>query len=63
MTAPETTAGSRILLADDERPLRESLARILRVEGYAVDAAADGAEALPVCGEGARLRLAIPALA
>jgi two-component system response regulator MprA len=46
MTATETLSGSRILVVDDERPLRESLARILRVEGYAVDLACDGAEAL-----------------
>ncbi len=36
----------RILLVEDEAPLRETLAARLRREGYAVDAAADGEEGL-----------------
>ena len=36
----------RILLVEDEAPLRETLAARLKREGYAVDAAADGEEAL-----------------
>ncbi|WP_144127716.1 response regulator transcription factor [Catellatospora sichuanensis] len=36
----------RILVADDDTAVRDSLARSLRFEGYAVDVSADGAEAL-----------------
>ncbi len=36
----------RILLVEDEAPLRETLAARLKREGYAVDAAADGEEGL-----------------
>jgi two-component system response regulator MprA len=36
----------RILVAEDDQRLRESLARVLTFEGYAVDFAADGLEAL-----------------
>ena len=35
-----------ILIAEDDRAVRESLARALRLEGYAVRAVADGARAL-----------------
>ncbi len=34
----------RILLVEDEAPLRASLLKVLREEGYAADGAADGAE-------------------
>ncbi|TYK45045.1 response regulator transcription factor [Actinomadura decatromicini] len=37
---------ARILIVDDEPAVRESLARSLEFEGYRVDAAADGADAL-----------------
>jgi two-component system response regulator PhoP len=36
----------RVLIIEDEAPLREQLARRLQQEGYAVDAAADGEEGL-----------------
>jgi two-component system response regulator MprA len=36
----------RILVVDDERPVRDALERALRLEGYEVDLAADGQEAL-----------------
>ncbi len=36
----------RILLADDDRAIRESLVRALELEGYAVEAVPDGAAAL-----------------
>ena len=37
---------SRILLVEDNRPSREALAKILKLEGYCVICAADGLEAL-----------------
>ena len=37
---------ARILIAEDEEPLRRLLARALAEAGHAVEAAADGAEAL-----------------
>ena len=36
----------RVLIADDDRAIRESLARALELEGYAVDVVADGVQAL-----------------
>ena len=41
----------RILLVEDEAPLRETLAARLKREGYAVDVAADGEEGLIQGGE------------
>ncbi len=38
--------GAQILVADDDRAIRESLARALELEGYAVATAADGGAAL-----------------
>src|SRR5690625_5510742 len=36
----------RVLIVDDDRAVRDSLRRSLELNGYAVDVAADGAEAL-----------------
>lgn len=44
--ADPVAAGQRILLAEDEPALRRLLARLLRLNGYAVTEAADGVEAL-----------------
>jgi two-component system response regulator PhoP len=41
----------RLLLVEDEQQLREQLAQQLQREGYAVDSAADGREALYLAGE------------
>jgi CheY-like chemotaxis protein len=37
---------NRVLVADDDRAIRESLARALELEGYDVVTVADGVEAL-----------------
>jgi CheY-like chemotaxis protein len=36
----------QVLVVDDERPIREILAEVLRLEGFSVVTAADGMEAL-----------------
>ena len=41
-------SGGSILIAEDDRRVRESLVRALRLEGYEVEAVADGASALSV---------------
>ena len=46
----------RILVVDDEAPIRENLCRFLRLEGHSVDEAADGLQALD------KLRLCAPDL-
>jgi DNA-binding response OmpR family regulator len=44
--------GGRILVVDDDATIREALATLLAMEGYRVETAADGAEALhAVAGE------------
>ena len=44
-------AGEKILLADDDHPLRETLQEFLTGQGYAVTAAADGHEAMAALQE------------
>ncbi len=41
----------RILVVDDEPSMRRTVADILRAEGYSVDAAASGEEAVELCSE------------
>ena len=45
------SASSRVLVVDDDRAIRESLERVLRLEGYEPDVAADGAAALSAIRE------------
>jgi two-component system, OmpR family, response regulator MprA len=45
------TVGDCVLVVDDDRAIRESLARALELEGYEVLTAADGAVALRLVGE------------
>ncbi len=42
----------KILVVDDERAVRESLRRALELEGYEIELAADGREALDLLGNG-----------
>lgn len=44
------TAAGRILIVDDEEPVREVLAEYFAGQGYAVESAGGGAEALEVAG-------------
>jgi two-component system OmpR family response regulator len=43
---PDQTTGKRILIVDDEEPIRELLTTALRFTGYQVESAASGLEAL-----------------
>ncbi|HEV3471816.1 MAG TPA: response regulator transcription factor [Actinomycetota bacterium] len=42
----------RVLIVDDEPPVREALERALKLEGYRVDLASDGSQALRALTEG-----------
>jgi DNA-binding NtrC family response regulator len=53
MSSAELGRAGRILLADDEKVLRETLAELLRGEGCDVETAADGLEAIAALGRGA----------
>lgn len=46
MSGATTVKGGRILVVDDEPMLRDTLAQVLSEEGYIVDSATDGVEAL-----------------
>ncbi len=48
-----STNGAKVLIAEDDRAVRESLARALELEGYHVSAVANGAEALDAARESA----------
>jgi len=45
---PPATAAAKILVVDDEAPIREMLRDVLTAAGYVVVMAADGREALPL---------------
>jgi signal transduction histidine kinase/CheY-like chemotaxis protein len=45
-TAPDTAPGYRLLVMDDEEPVRDLLVRLLTRQGHAVTAVADGRQAL-----------------
>lgn len=45
-TSPADVTGQRILVVDDDAIVRGTISMFLEVEGYAVQTAADGAEAL-----------------
>jgi two-component system response regulator HydG len=47
----EKKHGARVLIVDDEASARSGLEKLLRQEGYSVDAAADGAAALELAAE------------
>ncbi|WP_437543168.1 sigma-54 dependent transcriptional regulator [Sorangium sp. So ce367] len=47
----EKRQSSRVLVVDDEASARSGLEKLLRQEGYTVDAAADGVEAIEVAAE------------
>jgi len=51
MSLVTDTQNARILVAEDDRAVRESLARALQLEGYGVVAAHNGAEALDAIGQ------------
>lgn len=53
MTADPTTAAHKVLVVDDEEDVREGLRELLEEEGFAVEVAGDGRQALNVL---ARLR-------
>jgi two-component system response regulator MprA len=46
-----TAAGARVLVVDDDPQLREALRRALELDGYAVDTASNGAQALDAIGQ------------
>ena len=52
MLVPQRPDGTRVLVVDDEENVRELLADILRSEGYQVELAAGGREALDKFGDG-----------
>jgi CheY-like chemotaxis protein len=59
MTPISTTAMPHLLVVEDDRDLREVLSESLRFEGYEVEEAADGVDALARLQEGVRPTLII----
>jgi DNA-binding response OmpR family regulator len=56
---PSPTATARILLVEDDRDIRESIAEVLHEEGYRVSLARTGADALEQLGKSRPLPAAI----
>ena len=50
-TVPRDTSPTRILVVDDDATIRETVAEALELDGFAVDTARNGAEALNVVRE------------
>ena len=59
MTRPDETRRGRLLVADDEEPQRQMLAKILGRAGFEVVTAADGAEAVALLEDGERFDLVL----
>jgi two-component system response regulator MprA len=53
MLARSAPTGHRLLIAEDDRAVRDSLTRALELEGYAVTAVGDGAQAIDAAGSAA----------
>ena len=53
MLARSAPTGHRLLIAEDDRAVRDSLTRALELEGYVVTAVGDGAQALDVAASAA----------
>ena len=51
VTAPGDLDGRRLLVVDDERPMRSALKRALELGGFDVELAADGREGLASAAE------------
>lgn len=49
--ADARTGGAHILVVEDDRSVRDAIARVLRFEGYRVETASDGAAALTAIAE------------
>ena len=56
MTAPATECQRMVLVVDDDASIRESLADLLGDEGYRVQTATNGAEALSLLRSSSQLR-------
>lgn len=51
MTSPNGMPGSKLLIVEDEKSIRDGLADVLRFRGHAVEVAADGKRALALLSE------------
>ncbi|MEM9188970.1 MAG: PAS domain S-box protein [Myxococcota bacterium] len=59
LATAERGRGERILVVEDERPVRRAVARLLQRNGYVVEQAASGEEALALLGRGTRVELVL----